>query len=195
METECYILSEMNAVVSIVRENTPFDLTITVNGEGNQGYIFIEPDISIDCDNSDGMSYDIQIVVDHQLYEVGDVDITCDNITDTVEGVLGILKIHPLYKHQFILHDKNNETKKLKGKILESIEKQEEQLHMIINLFSSDGNKYVPSGNLNADIDLLLKLQDKCHDLLTTILEYKPDSEVVKSLEEDFDKLARISHD
>ena len=78
----------------------------------------------------------------------------------------------------------------------EIIEKTQEQYSLLLKVFAdgvepSTSDLTIPDSSAGK-LRFLSKLQDKCNYILTTSLEYQPDSEVVKSLEEDF---AIISYD
>lgn len=51
------------------------------------------------------------------------------------------------------------------------------------------------NGNTEDKIEFLLKNQERCISLLTSAIEYKPGSDMVKSLEQEFNSLALTNQD
>ena len=107
--------------------------------------------------------------------------IPCSNIGSAIDLICETMDIDPL----------ENSMKKMSGKLDEAIKKQIEYLDKLVSMYAHGDN--ISTETISTDayekVDYLLKLQQKCEDLISTHLEYQPDSDIVKSLGEEFDKL------
>lgn len=116
----------------------------------------------------------------------------CNDIESIVERVVTIMEGVRLQKLEDI-------HKKAEDSLDTMIKNQSTYLDLLrsILVYSDDNNHNYKSYNrgsctpydLISKISYLEDLQQKCEDLISTHLEYRPDSDIVKSLEEEFDKL------
>lgn len=104
-----------------------------------------------------------------------------DEVEQVVEQVVDIIRSYCLVDVESLFTNMNS-----------IIRNQVEHLDMLKSLFA-----YSDSGDTNTILDVnmadkfkyVLHLQDQCKDLLSSFIEYQPDSEEVSALGEEFDKL------
>ena len=200
-------------IASMIRERIPFDIDITTSTDVfdidedeldtgtywscNIGYVNIDSHTGVECTDSYTNPYKVEVYGgcggkrwDHvRKYEYEDID-------DAVNKVVDVVERSKIFADKYEIISFKGKIDDIDEELMTAVENQRRQTEMISKiLFHSEtctqGNTFPEVHEDGMDIvKYLLKLQDKCRDLLTTILEYKPDSEKVKSLEEDFNKLA-----
>ena len=194
-------------IINSIKKSIPFDIDIDYDIDDGVVYIEVTPEISIEFRKSSDISDTFDVFVadrcesgstrQYDHYEYDDVD-------DATKGVINIIENHEYYTDKYEIARLKEERLSIKKGIKTAIGNQKRQMEMISELmFHSEtctqedpaqetykGNSDNEKHEDNDKVNTLLKLQEQYLDILQSALEYKPDGEVVRSLEKHFGQLA-----